>query len=590
MSRFQIPLVISSSKLTITEFWNAVMVYHNRPHLVNKKLLAASQILFYNVNLPNSDFGPFSELFTKFAVLYEMRQLKAISKGNITEQFIRKIVDCYHKNLGLSESSEDDFNRKNYGIYLSLRILLPRNKHSDLSVEIVLLNKNRNIAHFLAVTELDKLPCAPPFPYEIELDDNFNMRINLNNFEDADTASAEWLASNLFPKLLKWSPPEENASIKTLSLIGVDDYSLVYNKLKKTFADDLIKKWPSKMTTDPQKHVFEDLAIASYLICLWKQYNKTDINFVDCGCGNGLLVYLLNKEGYKGYGVDIRRRPIWDIYGQDIVLKVDVVTPDTTFSSSTWIIGNHSDELTPWIPVIALKSSVKTNFFVLPCCPYDFSGKKYIRVNTAISQYSEYMDYIEKVCQKCHFDTKTDKLRIPSTKKVCFIGFANNISIDLRETVIKDIDEFIEKRSAKKFSTRSNVEQVRNCTQLDKHLLQRIIFAIVNLLLGPKNIIIKKNGEEWNRGTSLSILSICQSLSQDDLKELKNECGGVQTLLRNHRYLFVVEKGCVQLRLPYKISEVGQKYRSKPCWYFRNHDNGCLLTAEECAYLHNNQL
>lgn len=588
MSKFEVPLVISSSKLTITEFWNAVMVYHSRPHLVNKKILAASQILFYNANSPNSDISQLSEMFTKFAVLYEMRQLKAIAKENITEQFIRNIVECSYKNLSLSESNEDEFKQKNFGFYISLRILLSRNKRSDVSVEIVLLNKNRNNAHFLAVTELDKFPSAPLFPYEIQLDDNFNLRINLNDFEDADTASAEWLASNLFPKLLKWSKQDENASIRSLSLISVDNYSLVYNRLKNSFADELIKKWPSKMTTDPQKHVFEDIAIASYLICLWKQYNIIDINFVDCGCGNGLLVYLLNKEGYKGYGIDVRSRPIWDIYGQDVVLKVDTITPDTTFSSSTWIIGNHSDELTPWIPVMALKSSVKTNFFVLPCCPYDFSGKKYIRVNTAISQYTEYIDYIEKLCKKCRFDTKTDKLRIPSTKKVCFVGFANNISLDLRQSTIKDIDEFIQKRSANIFSARSNVEQVRNCTQLNKTLLQRIIFAIVNLLLSSKNVITKSNGEEWNRGTSLSILSICQNLSQDDLKKLKNECGGVQTLLKNHRYLFFVEKGIVKLRLPYKISEVGDKYRTKPCWYFRNHDKGCLLSSEECAYMHNN--
>ena len=35
------------------------------------------------------------------------------------------------------------------------------------------------------------------------------------------------------------------------------------------------------------------------------------VRFIDIGCGNGLLVYLLVKEGHIGKGIDIRRRNIW---------------------------------------------------------------------------------------------------------------------------------------------------------------------------------------------------------------------------------------------------------------------------------------
>lgn len=584
MSTFQVPLVISSTKLTVKEFWNAILVYHSRPHLVNKKILAASQVLFYNVRYPNRDFHQLTELFTKSAVIYEMRKLKSVTKETITEEFIRNIVEGYCKNFEIFKKDPCELHESNSGLYLSVRILFPKTKHCEQSVEVVFLNKDRNIAHFFAVTELDKSPCAPHFHYEIELNDSFCLRINLNTFEDADTASAEWLANSLFPKLLKWSKQEETSGIKTLSLIAVDEYSLVYNRLKQYLADDLIKKWPAKIGTDPQKHVFEDLAIASYLICLWKQYKKTDISFVDCGCGNGLLVYVLNQEGYNGYGIDIRKRSIWDIYDESTVLKVGTVTPDTSFPESTWIIGNHSDELTPWIPVMALRSSEKTNFFVLPCCPYDFSGQKYIRENTSVSQYSDYMEYVKKISKICGFETKVDKLRIPSTKNICFVGYANDV-LD-KDTKTKEIEEFIKKRSENKFTARNKTEQVRNCTQLDKNLVNKIVFHIVHQLLNEANVIKKNNGEEWNRGTSRSILSICQSLAQKDLKQLKKECGGLQTLLRNHRYLFIVEKGNVKLRLPYSFSEVGGKYRSKPCWYFRNHPNGCLLSAEECACMH----
>ena len=38
---------------------------------------------------------------------------------------------------------------------------------------------------------------------------------------------------------------------------------------------------------------------------------------------------------------------------------------DTRFSGVDWILGNHSDELTPWIPVIAALSG-QTHAFKTP--------------------------------------------------------------------------------------------------------------------------------------------------------------------------------------------------------------------------------
>ena len=56
----------------------------------------------------------------------------------------------------------------------------------------------------------------------------------------------------------------------------------------------------------------EDIAIAAYLILLWRQKGSDEeVRFVDMGCGNGLLVYILAQEGFRGYGLDIRSRRIW---------------------------------------------------------------------------------------------------------------------------------------------------------------------------------------------------------------------------------------------------------------------------------------
>ena len=75
--------------------------------------------------------------------------------------------------------------------------------------------------------------------------------------------------------------------------------------------------------TDPKKFVYEDIAIAAYLICVWERSSPGEKpNFVDLGCGNGLLVHILSEEGYPGYGVDVKRRKIWDTYPKTTKLQV----------------------------------------------------------------------------------------------------------------------------------------------------------------------------------------------------------------------------------------------------------------------------
>ena len=45
---------------------------------------------------------------------------------------------------------------------------------------------------------------------------------------------------------------------------------------------------------------FQDLAIAAYLVSLWSSEATKPKSFIDVGCGNGLLVYLLTQEGFEG--------------------------------------------------------------------------------------------------------------------------------------------------------------------------------------------------------------------------------------------------------------------------------------------------
>lgn len=172
-----------------------------------------------------------------------------------------------------------------------------------------------------------------------------------------------------------------------------------YSRLKQQYGTDLMSRWAEK--TEPSKHVFEDLSIAAFVIELWKQMYTpgTFPGFVDIACGNGVLSYVLIKEGYSGHGFDARRRRSWDVLEMtdylhemacvpkpflDATRAVDDLLPNTDvhdglFKPGTFIISNHADELTPWTPILAALSSLESPlpFLAIPCCSHALSGAKH---------------------------------------------------------------------------------------------------------------------------------------------------------------------------------------------------------------------
>lgn len=73
---------------------------------------------------------------------------------------------------------------------------------------------------------------------------------------------------------------------------------------------------------------------------------------------------------YRGKGIDLRERKIWCYYGGRADLEVCSLTPSdvTVFPEFDWLIGNHSDELTPWIPLMAARFDLTMNVgFHVPC-------------------------------------------------------------------------------------------------------------------------------------------------------------------------------------------------------------------------------
>ena len=84
-----------------------------------------------------------------------------------------------------------------------------------------------------------------------------------------------------------------------------------------------------------------------------------------------------------------------------------------------------------------------------------------------------------------------------------------------------------------------------------------------------------------------------------ELALLKSSCGGLQTLLRNHHHIFLVTGGRVRLRRPGtdapstrrkgRPAPEGARLRTKPCWHFNHHPDGCPLEQRLCSWSHEKQ-
>ncbi|NXT23754.1 TRM44 methyltransferase, partial [Syrrhaptes paradoxus] len=457
-----------------------------------------------------------------------------------------------------------------------------------------------------------------------------------------------WLGNELLSKLAKWSVKQKPSEFKsTLSLISVAQYSRVYRDLKEKYKE-IVKVWPE--VTDPEKFVYEDVAIATYLLILWEEERKEKgltkkQSFVDLGCGNGLLVHILNNEGHSGRGIDVRRRKIWDMYGPETHLEESTIVPGDShlFPDTDWLIGNHSDELTPWIPVIAARSSYSCCYFVLPCCFFDFNGK-YSRRQSKKTQYREYLDFVAQVGSVCGFHVEEDCLRIPSTKRVCLIGKNRTYPPTECALIDKQITQYINNRQTcpvvmcggrvgfnhkdhsgdvceeagsqlpenetetgtvwmPGFQPREKVEQIRNCASLPRDFVDDVVLNVANLLLNatpqkPCSSLHGGNMNSWNQGESLSLKEVAEHLNKETLKRLKSEYGGLQTLLKNNHQVFEVLNGRVHIRdwrkeKPSRKTKPEVKrrlsaeaFKTRLCWFFIHHPDGCSLPSESCPYAH----
>lgn len=255
------------------------------------------------------------------------------------------------------------------------------------------------------------------------------------------------------------------------TLVCREEYMDLYIKLKAKHASTVISTWVE--STNAAKHVFEDIGIAAFLILLWKETElatgRKMSTFVDVGCGNGLLVYLLKAEGYEGFGFDLQVRKSWAVWrglndtdlrtisldAPAMVEKSEALLPPGCF-----LIGNHADELSSWIPLLAHAVPDCYGFVNIPCCLFQLDGQhfgknKYTfekeelsrllgrpddscafshawkeydrgppRQGTSISttRNINYLRYLSHLHLQAGWHLEKEALRIPSTKNWALVG------------------------------------------------------------------------------------------------------------------------------------------------------------------------
>jgi len=669
-----VPELSVESISTLDTACKAVRIWRDRPNVVNRRLCGSSDI--WTQNKINSDCCLIDTLFQKLVEAYPNFCLEEINHFKTIFEVIAGENDtslCKYRKVSTFSSGDNECSLQNARLAdqrsnclqeVVMRKLLPRSLvkfKTTLEVVATMKDHDSETTWFIPICTVDGGQSASTplvkFSYGIrytQFSDKIG-RIELlvtDSFHSGELlsgtlcANLEWLKETLVPKLKAWAEKFKVEDVNlsqekshSLALVDIEEYTKIYNEMKLKYAESLIKSWEEN--TDPQKFVFEDIAIASYLMVLWEQENRDENckkkqNFVDLGCGNGLLVYLLTSEGYQGQGIDIRKRKIWDLYGENIHLEERPLHPNSCkFDNIDWIIGNHSDELTPWIPVIAARSSYHTKYFLLPCCFHDFTGKFTKNCHDS-SQYHTYLDYVIQIGEECGFIVEKDIQRIPSTKRICHIARKRRYSESDQGLIDEKIQWFLGSKNChltlddrdmrsqsqysgsaidvssnstgNQFHPREAKEKVRNCTRIDKDVRNSIVVKIFDKLLASENVVGGEEGAvtskgypvaSWNAGGRLPIEDAICLIEKEQLSQLKSQCGGLQTLLRNHGHIFEVMRGEVFLR-NYRTkqerrgkkkkqclqAERGSNFKTKLCWYHLNHPQGCILLDRYCQFAH----
>ena len=211
----------------------------------------------------------------------------------------------------------------------------------------------------------------------------------------------------------------------------------------------------------------------------WRQWPRPPGGFADLGCGNGLLTHILTSEGYAGYGIDLRARTSWahyppatqsrlvvraldpttlisatpterphhyrddDVGGGGGDAQVQTTTTTTLLPAGSFLIGNHADELTPWVPLLATRIRA-SGYLSIPCCAWALDARfdrardvPFCAIDAEAlnlgggsagagegtgSSYGLYRVWLASLSMHCGWTIEVEMLRIPSTRNWAIVG------------------------------------------------------------------------------------------------------------------------------------------------------------------------
>ncbi|CAJ0586474.1 unnamed protein product, partial [Mesorhabditis spiculigera] len=481
---------------------------------------------------------------------------------------------------------------------LRVRKLIPKEpKVYGVTYELLIVKSSADAisaTFYPSLSSDESLPsCQLHHPYQLQFQEDADGGGNFLLFASDENSEQQlkWLTKKVFSALERWIDiPVSSAPMETTNaLISGEAFASTYLQLKDDYGRQLCEIWPE--STDPSKFVYEDCAIAAYLLETWRKRGKMPEYFLDLGCGNGLLVYLLNKAGVPGAGIDLKRRKIWDTLFKDTQLYEDVVDPRTIqgkpFAQKVdYLIGNHTDELTPWMPVMAARFNC--DFFVIPCCPFDFGGKFNGKM-AGRSTYSSYLQYLSMVNAVIGFEMDRDRLPIPSTKRKCFIGAipSGGLPSDTEATISQLT------QNVATFVPRPKIQKNSNCSDIPVEMRKRIALKLFDYLLTGR--AATSTSGQWYQGSQVALAELFKLLTPEEVDCLRQQHGGLQTFIKNHHDVFHAVQGTVKIR-DYRDARWrpnrkkfnnAPNYRKKaPCWMAAHHPDGCPLEEKDCLFNH----
>lgn len=216
----------------------------------------------------------------------------------------------------------------------------------------------------------------------------------------------------------------------------------------------------------------------------------------DSRCGNGLLTHILVSEGYDGEGIDLRKRISWEHYSEATqrhlhveALDPTAILPTSYFKSGIFLIGNHADELTPWVPVLSTLCNA-SGYLSIPCCPWTFDMKfersKHPPYPLSVSRedfvtslslggdgsntsaYSMYRIWLASLHAHCGWVVECETLRIPSTRNWALVGV-------LLPCTFYALGE-LKRRIGRSRSTEDRAERRRNVEEIIEAVRTRGVF------------------------------------------------------------------------------------------------------------------